>query len=1060
MPRVGENRFLSDDIAKKACAPIRWMVFDAPWYRRRYHDVLSDQERHADDQTLQSVWQREGVQKGRSPNRFFDEKWYLHHNGDVLRGIQLKGIFESGYQHYADIGYRSCSPHWLFDQEYYLRTNTHISLRYVYKAGFKNIYDFFLKVGDGAKENPHLFFNQEIFSHECLKDGVEYDFSRGGFEQYLALSPSQIARVRTSWYFDPKWYLSRYPHVEALIESGQYVTPLHHYLDNEHAQDFDPNPFFSEQYYSERYPDVREAIEKGIFRNGYAHFIASGVYEHRQPHEDVDLAHFVTSQDVDRLCALASVPDVFALWCKRHEDNLPAVPDDAQKESYQKLAFGHIEAALPAIFRSPLSFSRDPHASVSVILLSEGDYVSVAGSLLALHQQLTTVHEIIIVSNGNAIEQKRIRSFAHGITLVHPEEILSETSLLTVGLEHAQTDHVVVLRAGMQLAPGGLTVIDRTLRDGHCDGGTGQIVGADGYIREAGCHLWRDGSVTLKSVGQRVSEGDAGTDSPLDITQSGFFFGKRDALLKAMPRIASCGFAMGFAPLVLALRSHGMVTRYCAGVIVRDVSVGNAAPVDHKHQALLVRRHFAHVVMRHPLPGSGAVYVRRDQPSVVMVFHHFPRSSEGGASRRILRQVDAFHRCGWHVTVAGLHQGDDDVLTMARDYPATVTCIHKIDDVASFVEKYCQSSRLLWVNGTATLSVLSPFITKGEVENAGGAILLDTVTHDGGGLRAMESHLRRLVGADDDQDRLMREAEAELADAWMCHSILAADEEECHLIRRLGFGHVRVLPPVVQNELRTGPETPEFYRRQGLLFPLSIFRSGDAAHDGFDWFCLHVMPHVKAALGEDVPLWIGGYHHPSVDLGFYERFAALEGLTHPAPYEELMKQCRVLIAPTRLLVAESTEVVEGASYGLPSVMSSPLLKGLHWTDRQDALDGGFNDPKRFADAVIELYRREALWSKVQSTIEKRVKREHHPDVFVKAFTDIVADALGETPSAQEASFFENPPRKKRFAPPPLRLKPAPVSAQVDGPTLSEHEESDDENDDAPLQTRLGVELSQ
>ncbi|MXV35925.1 MULTISPECIES: glycosyltransferase [unclassified Saccharibacter] len=1052
------NKFSSAQIAEQASAPVRWKLFDAAWYRRRYRAVLSDQERSADDQTLYNLWQQESVKNGRSPNRFFDEKWYLRHNGDVLKSIQNKGIFETGFQHYVDIGSRSCSAHWLFDIDTYLRNNSHISLRFIYKTGFVNGYDYFLKVGDLERQNPHRFFQQELFIRECLKDGVDFDCEKGGFDQYLALEHPKMGRVRTSWYFDPKWYLERYPNVETMIEEGQFETPLHHYLASDNIESFDPNPFFSEDYYRERYPDVREAIEKGVFRNGYAHFIASGVYEHRQPHEHVDLVGFAHSCDVKRLCALEKVDDIFALWVKKQEGEVTQTSEDAALATYQKLAIGHVGTALPSIFRSPLSFDHDEHPSLSVIVLSEGDYVSVAASLLALHQQNEVSYNVILVSNGNTEEKRRISQFTQGVQLIYPDTLISEAEQFKRGLEHAQSPYVVVMRAGMQPTAGALNAIKRAMFYRHIKGGSGPVMRADGRLCEAGSRLWRDGSITLKGEGRAVTETDLSYEAPLEAAQAGFFFGLRSAFLKALPSIEACGLEAGFVPLALSLRAQGLGCTYLPDVLVRDLTAKIPSIESKERQAQNIRRSFASVLMHHPLPQGGMWREGAMVSHVVMVFPHLPRKCEGGASRRIFHQIDAFLQNNWFVTIVGLENGEEDHLTVALDYPPTVECLLGDDAVAPLLTQRRGAVQLLWLNGAQTLTKIAPILRQDPsvVES----VVLDTVTQEGGGLRAMEAHLRRLVGANDDQERLKRETASELSDAWMCQYIIAGDVAEEQLMRRLGFENVWLLPPVGM-PLRRDVQQRGFHERSGLLFPLCIMRSGDAVHDGFDWFCLHVASYLKRHLSEDVPLWIGGYHHPSVDVRFYERFVALEGLSQPVPDHVLMEHCRVLVAPTRVLATQSSEIVEGAAYGIPSVMNSSQLEALQWEDRQEGLNGGFNDPQRFAQAVIDVYQNEDLWLSVQNHAYQKVSSENRLADFRQSFDDLLACVLGERTEEKMVSSCVRRSETRRFSPAPLRLRPEPISEGEEHPVSShDAEESEDGEPDAPLQTRLGVELSQ
>ena len=110
----------------------------------------------------------------------------------------------------------------------------------------------------------------------------------GPYEHYLRRLAQPRPEIRTSDYFDPIWYLRRYPE----IAGGAWRGALHHYLTNDTPTEFDPLPEFSEAYYLERYEDVAAAVAAKDLRNGYHHFLSYGVEELRSPRETLDLRYY------------------------------------------------------------------------------------------------------------------------------------------------------------------------------------------------------------------------------------------------------------------------------------------------------------------------------------------------------------------------------------------------------------------------------------------------------------------------------------------------------------------------------------------------------------------------------------------------------------------------------------------------------------------------------------------------------------------------------------------------------------------------------------------------
>ncbi len=84
-------------------------------------------------------------------------------------------------------------------------------------------------------------------------------------------------------FFDPDWYLSRYPDVAA---SG--TEPLHHFVHYGAAEGRDPNRFFDSAWYLAHYPDVANSGQHPLL-----HYLQMGAAELRNPHPRFDAAYYV-----------------------------------------------------------------------------------------------------------------------------------------------------------------------------------------------------------------------------------------------------------------------------------------------------------------------------------------------------------------------------------------------------------------------------------------------------------------------------------------------------------------------------------------------------------------------------------------------------------------------------------------------------------------------------------------------------------------------------------------------------------------------------------------------
>ncbi|WP_182040622.1 glycosyltransferase family protein [Bombella mellum] len=1035
-----------------------WYGFDAAWYRRRYARQLEEAGAVPDDASLTAGWQADEGSDGTSPNRYFDEEWYLKSYPDVRRSVQDKGIFRSGFQHYVDVGCQSCAGHWLFSAEHYLRENADYGLRAIRNAGYVNAYDHFLCVGDHDFRSPHVFFDAELFTLECLGRDIPFDPSRGAFSQYLSLENPAMGTVRTSWYFDPAWYLEKYPEVAELLETGQFIGPLHHYLACEEPTRYSPSPYFDEDYYLTQYPDVADAVAKGLFRNGYIHFVRAGIGEQRNPSAALDMKAFISTLDLPDVLNQAHVDNPFLLWVLQQEGRVVDEASVSSVTAANTLALRKVEAGLPSLFRQPLRFAPVSRASVqlSVVLFSRGNYLLDIATLTSLRAQGLSGLQVIVSSTGNALARQRLEQAVEGLRYFTCDELLSPVQQLQRIVPMLLGERVLLLEAGMQLLPMALSsAIQAMMKDRT--GGTGRILTSTNKVLEAGSAVWRDGSVTSCGQGDVARSQSLSFQRSVDAVQGGLLFCHRKGMVEALAYLDGHVAEPFFTCFSMALRVQGETLSYWPAVQARMLHATVETYAGGHGAKEAMRRLFPVSLSEQAIVPSGHTVVAEERPGVMMVFSHLPRLEEGGPTRRIMQQIEAFRWLGWRVLVVGLDRGGEDRLVVPHDYPADVECRRDVRDFPAFLRERQAGLKILWLGGTEILSRIGPCLASGEFTLRKAAIVLDTVSQKGMGLRAVEEHMRRLVGVVDRPEILMRDARKELEHAWLCQGIVTGDARETDLLRRLGYDNVRHLPYAVLPR----PFLPEddFERRRGVLFPLSIHQAGDAGHDGFDWLCLSVMPDMRRHFGEDIPVGIGGYHHPVVDLGFYERLATLDGLVGKKTWPVMFRQCRVLAEPSRVPSRQATEILEAAGEGIPAVLSSPQLERLGWKDGREALDGGFNDPKRFAGQLIRLYEDRDLWMTLRDNAYAAVCQTHDDSHLHAAFGGFI-ESLFDGVDRVERPFVEEDVacRRRVFAPAPLKIALKAVSEPVTDTGESVGDEAEEEF--MPLPTHLGVMLPQ
>lgn len=426
----------------------------------------------------------------------------------------------------------------------------------------------------------------------------------------------------------------------------------------------------------------------------------------------------------------------------------------------------------------------------------------------------------------------------------------------------------------------------------------------------------------------------------------------------------------------------------------------------------------------------------------------------GGGSQKILDRVTALAALGWTVHLASLETGAAHRLNVPLELPDTVRVHrgigHEAEDLQAFLEEQAGVD-ILWLVGVGVLNTVAPALQESGMT---ARLVLETDDLHGNGLHAMEQYLRRRVGQRKERALLLEEARAELKNAWLCPYLVCGDEKQAQLLRDLGYRNVKQLRPLRREQIAPSA-AGSFQERKGLLFALPLHHAGDAGHDAFDWLALHVLPRLRKILGQDVPVWVGSYHAPEINLSIYGRFAALENLTSQLEYEELLSCCRVVVAPGRIVSGEVRELYDAARHSLPSIVTPEVMVRMGWQGGKQCVVASQHDPAEFAQKLAELYEGETLWEDIARQSHEWAQNWAEGSEALEAFLMDVLE--GVALSGQEAALVPVRVGQKEtyFSPAPLRLGPTALAPVRENPV----EEEEPQEEIVPKK-RLGVSLEE
>ena len=132
--------------------------------------------------------------------------------------------------------------------------------------------------------------------------------------------------------------------------------------------------------------------------------------------------------------------------------------------------------------------------------------------------------------------------------------------------------------------------------------------------------------------------------------------------------------------------------------------------------------------------------------------------------------------------------------------------------------------------------------------------------------------------------------------------------------------------------------------------------------DAMRWFLAEVFPQIHQALPGIRFHCIGGFVPDSIAA-----FADAPGVEihgHVPDIGPYMDGCRIAVAPLRFGAGVKGKVNLSMAHGQPVVATTCAAEGMHLRDGHDVLLA--DDAAQFADAVVRLYRDEALWSALSS----------------------------------------------------------------------------------------------
>lgn len=208
--------------------------------------------------------------------------------------------------------------------------------------------------------------------------------------------------------------------------------------------------------------------------------------------------------------------------------------------------------------------------------------------------------------------------------------------------------------------------------------------------------------------------------------------------------------------------------------------------------------------------------------------------------------------------------------------------------------------------------------------------------------------------------------------------VLAVSGQEAALFREAGHSDVRVLG-YASNYRATAPD---FQARSGFLFVGPIYDPSTPNADSIRFFAEEVWPQVRATL-PTAQLTLAGHAHADIPArgDGVVKLGALDDLS--AVYQK----ARVFVAPTRFAAGIPLKVLDAASAGVPTVLTTLLADQLGWRHEVEALVA--DAPENMAQACIRLHEDAGLWNALRATALERVESSHNAARIGQTIEDLL-----------------------------------------------------------------------
>ncbi len=867
------------------------------------------------------------------------------------------------------------------DPEWYLRAYPEVEEE-IAAGKAQDAGDHYRRLGAARGYDPNAWFSEPWYLgyYPDIAEAVRRGEFACGFEHYVL-----CGRREGRWLHDPHvdetWYCGEYPDASVAVAEGRFHSATEHYLRVGAGEGRNPHPAFAEAWYLDRYPEVDAGVAQGRFLCGYQHFLKRGLSEARQPHPHFDEGHYrALNPDVDagiRAGRLAS--GYLHLLTLGLREGRPWRRDEV-RQSASRIARCRLEEFLAAGGVLDLEPPELPQVSVLLVLFNRAELT------LRCLESLYTIRdpslEIVIVDNGSHDRTRRLLERVQGARILLNDDNVGFTRAANQAARASRGRYLLFLNNDTELLAtsvrSALTRLGTTADAGAVGG---RVIGLDGRLQEAGSIVWKNAGTEGYGRGDDPTSGAYLFPREVDYCSGVFLLTPREIF----ERLG--GFDLRFTPAYyeeadycFRLRRQGLKVIYDPGSVVIHHEAASLPDESHLIKLLAKNRPIFAEIHREALADACEAEVRNFFPAsnrrryggrILLLDDHIPLERMGGGSPRLRELVHILCSLDLFVTFFATNPKDVDRREVCREFPENnLEWLNHLGrpGFGDFWERRREHYDFVVVSRQHNFRELINSGFDPAAERA--RVIYDAEAV----VSRRRARQREVLGPDASSETEIELAE-EIELARSAPELWAVSEEEGGLLAGPGQRLA-----IIAHAARGEPGRRSFDARSGILFVGRFDEEWNPNVDALRWYLDTIHPRLTEHLGDGAALSVVG------EVGDCD-FPAAANVRFAGCLPELdpiYDQHRLFVAPSRFAAGIPLKVIGAAAHGLPVVATSLLARQLGWHHDVELLDGGDNDPERFAAQVARLYTRKDTWHTLRSNALQRIRREHSREALRKA----------------------------------------------------------------------------